>query len=501
MDRLNTVLGLRANWKQFTLLVIVNAFVGGMVGIERTVLPMLAEQEFGIASRTAALSFIIAFGISKALANYFTGRLAGRYGRKALLVTGWVLALPVPFMLIYANAWAWVVAANILLGIHQGFAWSSTVVMKMDLVGDKDRGLAMGLNEFAGYLAVAAMAFLTGLLAAEFGPRPVPFEVGIGIAAIGLLLSVLWVKDTGHHVNVASATSVVPLLTRPFLDTSVRHRVLGSVTQAGLVNNLNDGMLWGLLPVLLAGQGFSTGSIGAIAAVYPAVWGLGQLATGKLADHVDRKLLLVLGMVLQGIAILFLPYALAQSAYIALSATLGLGTALVYPTFLATIAAHTHPQQRAESLGIFRLWRDLGYAIGALLTGLIADRFGLNASILTIGAITVASGLIVWLRMPAERRCLEPIDLKSWLGRSDVRVVDVRSPEEFASGHLPAAINIPLDQLLDQARTWSKRQRIVTVCAKGGGRSAQAAQLLCDVGFGRTWWLCGGTAGSLSTLG
>ncbi|MBK7270827.1 MAG: MFS transporter [Flavobacteriales bacterium] len=488
-------LGLRQNWKQFTLLVIVNAFVGGMVGIERTVLPMLAELEFGIASHAAALSFIMAFGVSKALSNYFVGRLAGRFGRKSMLVTGWLLALPVPFMLIYADAWSWIVAANILLGIHQGFAWSSTVVMKMDLVGEKDRGLAMGLNEFAGYLAVAAVAFLTGLLAAEYGPRPVPFQVGIGIAVVGLLLTVLWVKDTGHHVHAEAAKSAVPLLEKPFLDTSVRHRVLGSVTQAGLVNNLNDGMLWGLLPVLLAGQGFNTASIGAIAAVYPAVWGLGQLLTGKLADHVDRKLLLVLGMVLQGIAILFLPYVDAQGTYIALSATLGLGTALVYPTFLATIAAHTHPKQRAESLGIFRLWRDLGYAIGALLTGLIADRFGLTASILSIGVITVISGLLVWLRMPAERRCLEPIDLKKWLEKPDVRVVDVRSPEEYASGHLPEAINIPVDRLLEQARTWPKRQRIVTVCAKGGGRSAQAAQLLRDVGFGRTWWLCGGTLG------
>ncbi|MBL0043804.1 MAG: MFS transporter [Flavobacteriales bacterium] len=490
-----TTLGLRANWKQFTLLVIVNAFVGGMVGIERTVLPMLAEQEFGIASYAAALSFIMAFGFSKALANYFTGRLAGRFGRKALLVTGWALALPVPFMLIYADAWAWIVAANILLGIHQGFAWSSTVVMKMDLVGEKDRGLAMGLNEFAGYLAVAAMAFLTGLLAAQDGPRPVPFEVGIGIAVIGLLLSVLWVKDTGKHVSAEAANSVIPLLEKPFLETSLRHRVLGSVTQAGLVNNLNDGMLWGLLPVLLAGRGFGTASVGAIAAVYPAVWGLGQLATGKLADHVDRKLLLVLGMLLQGVAILFLPYAEAQGAYIALSATLGLGTALVYPTFLATIAAHTHPTQRAESLGIFRLWRDLGYAIGALLTGLIADRFGITASILAIGVITVLSGVVLWLRMPAERRCLEPIDLKKWLGKPDVRIVDVRSPEEYASGHLPEAVNIPIDGLLQQARSWSKRQRIITVCAKGGGRSAQAAQLLRDTGFGKTWWLCGGTLG------
>ncbi|MBL7955184.1 MAG: MFS transporter [Flavobacteriales bacterium] len=492
---MTTTLGLRANWKQFTLLVILNAFVGGMVGIERTVLPVLAELEFGIASHAAALSFIMAFGISKALANYFTGRLAARYGRKALLVTGWALALPVPFMLIYADAWAWIVAANILLGIHQGFAWSSTVVMKMDLVGEKDRGLAMGLNEFAGYLAVGGMAFLTGYLAAQYGPRPVPFQVGIAIALVGLLLTLLWVKDTMHHVAAESAKSAIPKLKRVFAETSLTHPTLGSVTQAGMVNNLNDGMIWGLLPVLLLNEGLGQERIGLIAAVYPAVWGLGQLFTGKLADHVNRRSLLVIGMLLQGAAILGLPFMHEQGMYIALSAALGLGTALVYPTFLAVIAAHTHPQQRSEAVGVFRLWRDLGYAIGALLTGLIADRFGITASILAIGAVTVLSGVVVWLRMPSERKCLEPEDLKPLLKRADVRVVDVRSPEEFASGHLPEAVNIPLDRLLEQARGWSKRQRIVTVCAKGGGRSAQAAQVLRDMGFGRTWWLCGGTFG------
>lgn len=490
-----SALGLRANWKQFTLLVILNAFVGGMVGIERTVLPVLAELEFGIASHAAALSFIMAFGVSKALANYFTGRLAARYGRKALLVTGWLLALPVPFLLIYADAWAWVVAANILLGIHQGFAWSSTVVMKMDLVGEKDRGLAMGLNEFAGYLAVGAMAFLTGYLAAHYGPRPVPFQVGIALAVIGLGMTLLWVKDTTHHVAMEAATSALPRLKRVFVETSLTHRTLGSVTQAGLVNNLNDGMLWGLLPVLLLNDGLGQERIGLIAAVYPAVWGIGQLFTGKLADHVNRRSLLIIGMALQGIAILGLPFMHAQAAYIALSAALGLGTALVYPTFLAVLAAHTHPQQRSEAVGVFRLWRDLGYAIGALITGLIADRFGITASILAIGAATVLSGLVVWLRMPSERKCLEPEDLKPLLDKPDVRVVDVRSAEEYASGHLPAAINIPLAELIERARNWPPKERIITVCAKGGGRSAQAAQVLRDMGFGRTRWLCGGTLG------
>jgi MFS family permease len=488
-------LGLRKNWRQFTLLVIVNAFVGGMVGIERTVLPLLAELEFGIASHAAALSFIMAFGVSKALANYFTGRLAGRYGRKALLVTGWLLALPVPFMLIHADAWSWVVAANILLGIHQGFAWSSTVVMKMDLVGEKDRGLAMGLNEFAGYLAVGGMAFLTGYLAAHHGPRPVPFQVGIVLAVVGLGMTLLWVKDTVHHVAVETAQSMIPRLNRVFMETSLTHRTLGSVTQAGLVNNLNDGMLWGLLPVLLLSEGFGQERIGLIAAVYPAVWGLGQLFTGKLADHVNRRSLLILGMVLQGVAILALPYVHAQGSYIALSAALGLGTALVYPTFLAVLAAHTHPQQRSEAVGVFRLWRDLGYAIGALMTGLIADRFGITASILAIGIVTLISGIVVWLRMPSERKCLEPADLKPLLGGAGVRVVDVRSPEEYASGHLPEAVNVPMPELLDRARNWSPKERIITVCAKGGGRSAQAARILRDMGFGRTWWLCGGTVG------
>jgi MFS family permease len=490
-----TALGLRANWKQFTLLVIVNVFVGGMVGIERTVLPLLAEVEFGIASHAAALSFIMAFGVSKALANYFTGRLAGRYGRKALLIAGWLLALPVPFLLIYTDAWAWVVLANILLGIHQGFAWSSTVVMKMDLVGDKDRGLAMGLNEFAGYLAVGGMAFLTGYLAAHYGPRPVPFQVGIGIAVIGLLLTLLWVKDTVHHVAAESATSPLPKLKRVFLETSLTHRTLGPVTQAGLVNNLNDGMLWGLLPVLLLNEGLGQERIGLIAAVYPAVWGLGQLFTGKLADHVNRRSLLIIGMVLQGLVILALPFVQAQGAYIALSAALGLGTALVYPTFLAVLAAHTHPLQRSEAVGVFRLWRDLGYAIGALITGLIADGFGITASILTIGVITVLSGIVVWLRMPSERKCLEPEDLKPLLNKPGVRVVDVRSPEEYASGHLPHAINIPLTELLERTCSWSLQERIITVCANGGGRSAQAAQVLRDMGYRRTWWLCGGTVG------
>ncbi len=392
-------LGLRHNWKQFTLLVIVNSFVGGMVGLERSILPELAEVRFGLEAKTAIFSFIIIFGISKAVTNYFTGAFADRFGRKRLLVAGWLVALPIPFLLIFASSWAWIVFANLLLGINQGLTWSSTVVMKIDLVGQKDRGFAMGLNESAGYLSVGAIAFLTGWIASEYGLIPYPFYVGIVLSVAGLLFSMLLIKDTVHHVAVESASSSRKGLDNVFWETTWKDSNLGSITQAGLVNNLNDGMVWGLLPLLLAGAGFSIAEIGIVAAVYPAVWGLGQLITGRLADLWPKKGLLVWGMLLQGLCLFLMIFADSFYQYILLCTGLGAGTALVYPTFLAAIADYSTPSQRAESIGVFRLWRDLGYAIGALLTGILADLFGILFSIAAIALLTVISALIVKIRM------------------------------------------------------------------------------------------------------
>ncbi|HLF34979.1 MAG TPA: MFS transporter, partial [Cyclobacteriaceae bacterium] len=361
---------------------IVNAFVGGMIGLERTIIPQIAEAEFGLEAKVSILSFIVVFGITKAITNYYTGTLANRLGRKNLLIIGWAFALPVPILLIYAPDWNWIIAANILLGINQGLTWSSTVVMKIDLVGEKERGLAMGLNEFSGYLALAVIAFLTGWIAGNYGLRPYPFYVGILLAVVGLLLSWLFVKDTRKHVLIEATASNIPKLKKVFWETTWRHKNLGSITQAGLVNNLNDGMVWGLFPLLLASKGFNLHQSGIIVATYPAVWGIGQLFTGKLGDRFHKKTLMFLGMFLQGIALLAIIKGSSFLMLIGLSSLLGIGTAIVYPTFLAAIADHTHPDQRPKSIGIFRLWRDLGYAIGAILTGLIADRFGLVAPML-----------------------------------------------------------------------------------------------------------------------
>lgn len=370
-----------------------------MVGLERTILPELAEQEFGLAAKTAILSFIVVFGITKAIANYYTGALANRFGRKNLLLAGWLLALPIPLLLIYAPNWQWIIFANALLGVHQGLCWSSTVVMKIDLVGEKDRGLAMGLNEASGYLAVGAVAFATGWVAAEYGLRPWPFYIGLALAVAGLLSTWLFVKDTRHHVAVETRQSSTGKLKNIFRETTWTNPNLGSITQAGLVNNLNDGMVWGLLPMLLAAKNFSLEQIGVVASVYPAVWGLGQLLTGKLADIFPKKKMLFWGMLLQAVALFLFVPASSYTAYILLSGLLGLGTAIVYPTFLAAIADYTHPQQRAESIGVFRLWRDLGYAIGALLTGIIADAFGLLVPVMVIGALTLVSALVIGVRM------------------------------------------------------------------------------------------------------
>ena len=392
-------LGLRENWKQFTILVVINALVGGMVGLERSILPGIAEQDFDLTAKSAILSFIVVFGISKAITNYYAGILASRFGRKKLLVAGWMAGIPVPLILMFATGWNGIIAANVLLGINQGLTWSSTVVMKIDLVGPKERGLAMGINESAGYLAVGATAFLTGWIASEYGLRPYPFYLGLFFVIAGLFGSLLLVKDTTHHVELENESTTIPVLRNVFLDTSWRQPTLGAITQAGLVNNLNDGMIWGLLPLLLKHKGFSLTQIGSIVAIYPVVWGLLQLGTGKLADVWNKKDMLIGGMLLQGMAIISMVWAFSFNAFMVLSILLGLGTALVYPTFLAAITQNTPPQQRAGSIGVFRLWRDLGYAVGALLTGAIADRFGMVEAIGWTGTITLLSAVIILVRM------------------------------------------------------------------------------------------------------
>lgn len=400
---MNTMkLGLKENWKQFTILVIVNAFVGGMIGMERTIIPKFAEIEFGIASKTAILSFITAFGITKAITNYFTGKLANRFGRKNLLLFGWALAIPIPFILIHAESWNWVIFANILLGISQGLTWSSTVVMKIDLVGEKDRGLAMGLNEFAGYFAVGLVAFLSGYIAQKYGITPYPFYLGIGISIIGFLLTLFFVKDTRMFVHQENTTNKTEKLENIFLETTFKNKTLSAVTQAGLVNNLNDGMIWGLLPIILLSLNYDSENIGVITAIYPTIWGFGQLITGKMSDIYSKKKMLFWGMLVQGIAILFIPFSTEMYQLATISALLGFGTALVYPTFLSAIAQATNPTQRAESIGTFRLWRDLGYAIGAIISGITADLFGVNYAIILIGAITILSSVIIEVRMPKD---------------------------------------------------------------------------------------------------
>ncbi len=392
-------LGLKANWRQFTLLVIINAFVGGMVGLERSILPEIARQDFQLEARTAIFSFIIVFGFVKALSNYLAGALATRLGRKHLLILGWLIGLPVPFLLMLARDWSLVVFANVLLGINQGLTWSTTVMMKIDLVGPKNRGLAMGLNEFAGYLSVAFLAFITGWVAAEYGLRPYPFLVGVVLAALGLWFSMAFVRDTTPHVQFEARQSPQRAFKNLFFQTSFLHPNLSSITQAGLINNLNDGMMWGSFPLLLASKGFSLKTIGVLTAVYPAFWGAGQLVTGKLSDRLGRKPLLFWGMLLQGFTLIGLVFGNTFWQYFLLASLLGIGTAMVYPTFLAAIADNTHPQQRAHSIGVFRLWRDSGYAFGAILTGLLADAFTLIIPIMAIGVLSALSGMIIGIRM------------------------------------------------------------------------------------------------------
>ncbi len=409
-------LGLRANWQQFTLLVIINAFVGGMVGLERSIVPLLGQRTFGLASTTAVLSFIISFGVVKALANLFAGRLSDRIGRKGVLVVGWLVGLPVPFLIIFAPSWGWVVFANILLGINQGLCWSTTVIMKIDLVGPAHRGLAMGLNEAAGYGAVSASAIAAGYLAATYALRPQPFLLGIGFALAGLLLSLLFVRESHGHarheaaqmahasrhtegsaplaIDVTADRPQAPSFKDIFLLTSWKNRTLFGVSQAGLVNNLNDGLAWGLFPLFFAAGGLSIAQIGLLAGIYPGVWGTAQLLTGALSDRLGRKGMIVGGMLLQGGAIGLLPLLHGFGWWALAMSLLGLGTALVYPTLLAAVSDVAHPDWRASAVGVYRLWRDSGYALGALLAGVLADLFGVSWAIGVIGALTLLSGVV-----------------------------------------------------------------------------------------------------------
>jgi MFS family permease len=398
-------LGLRENLAQFSLLVLVNAFVGAMVGMERSILPAIAEEEFHLAARSAILSFIVVFGVSKAVTNYFAGRWSDRFGRKAVLIGGWLVAIPVPFMLMWAPSWSWILAANLLLGVSQGLSWSTTVIMKIDLAGPKNRGLAMGLNEFAGYFAVALSALGTGFLAARYGLRPEPFIPGVAFVVLGLGLSVLLVRETKDHVAAESADAGelppegMPSARQVFWRTSLSDPNLSSVSQAGLVNNLNDGMAWGLFPLLFAAAGMSLGQIGTLAAIYPAVWGLGQLFTGAWSDRIGRKRLIVVGMWVQAAAIGVIALSERFVGFAFGAVLLGAGTAMVYPTLLAAIGDVAHPTWRASSVGVYRLWRDLGYAVGALVAGAVADAFGLGAASWAIAVLTFLSGAVVAIRM------------------------------------------------------------------------------------------------------
>jgi MFS family permease len=404
-------LGLRPNLAQFVLLVAINALVGGMLGQERTVVPLLGREEFGLRTYTAALTFIVAFGLAKSMTNYFAGTWSDRFGRKPVLVAGWLVAVPVPLVLIWAPSWGWVIAANVLLGVSQGLTWSTTVVMKIDLVGPARRGLAMGLNESAGYGALAATALVTGYLADAHGLRPAPFLLGLAFAALGLGLSCLTVTETREHARLEAAGHVPAAHGRHdhlhahlgdrevFVQTSIREPALSSSSQAGLVNNLNDGLAWGLFPLLFAAAGLSVGRVGVLAALYPAVWATGQLLTGALSDRWGRKRMIVAGMWVQAVALAIIAAVDSFALWAVAACLLGAGTALVYPTLLASIGDVAHPAWRARSVGVYRLWRDGGFVVGALLSGIVADAGGLRAAVWTVAALTAASGLLVMVRM------------------------------------------------------------------------------------------------------
>lgn len=400
-------LGLRANLGQFALLVGVNALVGGMIGQERTVLPLLADRVFGLTAFSAVLTFIVAFGAVKAATNFFAGTLSDRFGRKPVLVAGWIVGIPVPFILMFGPTWSWIVFANVLLGVNQGLTWSATVIMKIDLVGPEQRGLAMGLNEAAGYGAVALTALATGFIAGQYGLRPEPFFLGVAFVGLGLGISTLFVRETRDHARYEAAGHVVTddalghgLSTgEVFIVTSFKERALSSASQAGLVNNLNDGVAWGLFPIFFASAGLSVTRIGVLAAIYPAIWGIGQLITGALSDHIGRKPLIVGGMLTQAGAIAWIAATTGFAPWAGGAALLGVGTAMVYPTLLATIGDVAHPDWRARSVGVYRLWRDSGFAVGAILAGVIADVWSPTTAIWAVAALTAASGIVVAVRM------------------------------------------------------------------------------------------------------
>ena len=411
----NVRLGLRENWRQFALLVLVNAFVGGMVGIERTVVPLIGSEDFHIASTTLITSFIVSFGLVKAVANLVSGQLADSWGRKRVLILGWLLGIPVPFMILGAPTWGWVIAANALLGISQGFTWSMTVIMKIDLVGPKNRGLAVGLNEFAGYFTVGLTAFLTGYLASRYGLRPVPIYLGIGYAFAGTILSVLLVRDTREHVRLESGQKPGSVSSIPFREvfalTSFRNRNLFAASQAGLVNNLNDGMSWGIFPLFFMSLGLGVARIGVLKAIYPMVWGGLQTVTGPLSDRWGRKGLIVTGMWVQALGLALTAIKSDFAWWIVGSVLLGVGTAMVYPSLIAAVSDASQPMWRARSLSVYRFWRDSGYAVGALSAGLIADKFGFAMAILAIAAVTFVSGAVVAVVMRERRPGVEYVEI------------------------------------------------------------------------------------------
>jgi MFS family permease len=518
-------LGLRANAGQFALLVALNAFVGAMVGLERSVLPLIGKNDFGLSSKSAILSFVVAFGIAKALANLAAGGLAERAGRKRLLVLGWLFALPVPALIALAPSWWVIVAANVLLGLNQGLAWSMTVVMKIDLVGPRRRGLALGLNESAGYLGVAATAFATAALAASFAPRTLVWAGAAVIAGLGTLISLLFVRDTGAHVDEEQrrrGAAVADSLRSAFLRGTVNDRVLRACSQAGLVNNLNDAVAWGLAPLYLAAHGATVTEVGIVAAVYPAIWGVGQLATGALSDRTGRKPLIVAGMLVQGGALAFL-VAGGGEFLPALGAAilLGVGTALVYPTLIAAVSDVAQPVDRAQLVGVYRFWRDFGFVVGALLAGLVADVFGAGAAIGVVAALTAGSGIWVastrWGARPvplrrtaaelladAQRRIaprLEPVQASEAV-RGGAVLVDLRSHDERrGEGIIPGSIHIPrsvLEWRLDPDSGYSNPylrldQRVIVFCAHGFSSSFAAATLR-DLGCRTSTDIVGGFA-------